>query len=509
MSNLAVIEVQPVTTLSGPGERLEVDDHLRGVVCLTSDNIVHVVNGYAADPHVLAYIARVSRLVGSRPGVEYVTPEEVQKLYGATKLQSTSRVTQPTVTSGKGKHEQVVELLRKATSAGASDMHIVATPKGHEVRFRVHGSLERIENFAGDDGQSVMSAIYETMCEKNKHNYRPGETQDGRLKSDFVTECGLFGARISTRPSLNGPGMVMRLLYDSGKRLTLEEQGWLPSQIEAFDRLIHRNDGMVYLTGTTGSGKSTNMQGLLSMLLSAMDYRISLVTVEDPVEYRIEGANQTPLGPQESWAQAIRNLMRQDPDVIMVGEVRDSESVLAAFQAALTGHGTWSTLHVNSAAASFQRLSDLGVHANLLHDAALVKGLVNQSLTRILCEHCKVPYLELRHLLDRTLAERVDKFCIPEAVHLVGEGCSHCEGRGVVNRAAIGEIILPNLEFMRKMREHGKPEAQVYWVNEQGGITKNAHLLHRINQGVVDPRHGERDVCPLDEDQVTLGKAGA
>lgn len=508
MSNLAVIEPASLTTLSGPGERWEVDEYLRSLLCLTSDHVLHIVNGYAADPHVLAYVARLSRSVG-RPELKYVTPEEVQRFYGAIKQVIPQRGYQPAPSSGKGRHEQVVELLRKATQAGASDMHLIATPKGHQVRFRVHGILETIENFAGSDGQNVMSAIYETMCENNKQNYRPGETQDGRLKSDFVTECGLFGARISTRPSLNGPGMVMRLLYDSGKRLTLEEQGWLPSQIEDFNRLVHRKGGMVFLTGTTGSGKSTNMQGLLSMLLAAMENSISLVTVEDPVEYRIAGANQTPLGPMETWAQAIRNLMRQDPDVIMVGEVRDSESVLAAFQAALTGHDTWTTLHVNHAAAAFQRLSDLGVHENLLYDPALVKGLVNQSLTKVLCRNCKIPYLKMRHLLDRNLRARIEESCIPEQVRLAGDGCRECQGRTVVSRAAIGEIIMPNLHFMRKMRENGKPEALAYWINEQGGITKNAHLLQRINEGVIDPRHGERDVCPLDDDKVTLGKAGA
>jgi len=508
MTNLVAVP-QPLGTLTGPGEQFEVSDQLRSLLCLTTDHVLHVVDGYGADQYVLAFISKVRRALG-KPTVVYVTPEVIKAFYGGIKVGSVTNGSSQSSgagLSGKGKHEQVVDLLRYATQAGASDIHFVASPNGHHVRFRVHGDLETMQSFAGNDGVQVMSSIYETMCEVTGENYRPGEKQDGRLKSDFVTECGLFGARVATRPSLNGPGMVMRLLYDSGKQLTLDEMGYLPSQIETLTRLVHRKDGMVFLTGTTGSGKSTSIQTLLNMLMAAMMNSINLVTVENPVEYRIKGATQTPLGPKEAWHEAITNLMRLDPDVLLIGEVRDAASVLAAFQAALTGHGTWTTLHVNAAIATFQRLHDLGVHKNLLYDPALIKGLVNQSLTRVLCAECKTPYLPRRNELASDSRARIESLCIPEQVFLKGDGCEHCKGRGVVNRTAIAEIIQPDLAFMRKLRNEDKSEAHVFWVREQGGITKNAHLIQRINEGLVDPTHGERDVCQLDEDVTTLGTA--
>lgn len=513
MTNLVAVAPQvssPVGTLTGPGEQFEVSEYLRALLCLTTDHVLHVVDGYGADQYVLAFISKVRRAIQGRPTITYVTPEVIKAFYGGVKATAASGGSaQPSNTglSGKGKHEQVVELLRIATQAGASDIHFVASPSGHHVRFRVHGDLETVQNFAGLDGVAVMSSIYETMCEFNGQNYRPGEKQDGRLKGEFVTECGLFGARVATRPSLNGPGMVMRLLYDSGKQLTLNEMGYLPSQIDTLTRLVHRKDGMVFLTGTTGSGKSTSIQTLLNMLMVAMMNSINLVTVENPVEYRIQGATQTPLGPKEAWHEAITNLMRLDPDVLLIGEVRDAASVLAAFQAALTGHGTWTTLHVNAAIATFQRLHDLGVHKNLLYDPALIKGLVNQSLTRVLCTACKEPYLSRRTELASDSRARIESLCIPEQVFLKGTGCAHCKGRGVINRTAIAEIIQPDLAFMRKLRDQDKSEAHVFWVREQGGITKNAHLIQRINEGMVDPTHGERDVCQLDEDVTTLGTA--
>lgn len=502
----ALIPVRTVSTLSGPGEKWEVTEALRHLLCLMDDHTLHIVDGYAADPFVLGYMERLKR-AGYTYETNYVTPEQLKSLYQGTATASTGDRNYQVysargTTDTSARQQQVVEILRNATQSGASDIHIFATPNGHVLRQRIHGELETVHSFAGNDGLNLLSTIYGSMSESTDTSYRPDDTQGGRLRSSFVTECGLFGARIETRPSLHGPWMAMRLLYDSGKIIKLDEMGYLDEQIEIFTRLIHRTDGMVLLTGTTGAGKSTTIQTLLNMLLEAMK-GINLVTVEDPIEYKIVGAQQTPL--KETWAEAITNLMRLDPDVIMSGEIRDIMSALAAFQAALTGHGFWSTLHVNSATASLQRLADLGVDRNLLLDPSLVKGLVNQSLTRVLCKHCKTPYLESRASVSVDLRHRIETRCIPEQVFVKGEGCTLCNHRGVSARTAIAEIVQPDLAFMRIYREKGKADAQAFWVNEQGGITKNAHLLRRVNEGLVDPFMGERDVCALDEDVMTVG----
>ncbi|WP_324729568.1 GspE/PulE family protein [Pseudomonas chlororaphis] len=499
--------IQVITrVLTVPGGRWEIDADLREKLCLTDDGVLHIVEGYGGNPFVLAFKDRLHR-AGHEHDVEYVTPEHIKQLYHGVPVTTGSSKHYQYLTSenSTGKQDQVVKILRDATNAEASDVHFFATPNGHQLRFRVHGQLETVQSFAGEDGRPLMSSIYETMSESTGTSYRPNEKQDGRLRSEFVTQCGLFGARIATRPTLNGPWMAMRLLYDSGKAMSLDEMGYLPVQIDALTRLIHRVDGIVLLTGTTGSGKSRSIQTLLSMLLEVMDYSINLVTVEDPVEYRINGATQTPRGPKESWEDAISNMMRLDPDVGLIGEMRDIGSAVAAFQAALTGHMMWSTLHVNSAAASLQRLHDLGVEDSLVYDPGLVKGLVNQSLTRVLCDKCKVPYLRSNRIFAPDLKSRILQRCEPELVFVQGEGCEHCSYRGIINRTAIAEIIPPNLDFMRMFRERGRAEAQAFWVNEQGGITKNAHLIQRVNEGIVDPSHGERDVCPLDEDVSVIG----
>jgi type II secretory ATPase GspE/PulE/Tfp pilus assembly ATPase PilB-like protein len=495
----ALETILPPAVLTAPGKKWEVNAELRERLCLTDDQVLHIAVGYGADPFVLVFIEKLKR-AGVIHTTEYVEPEALASLYrGVAALPGASRTSQ----SSTGKHDAVVEILRNATQAGASDIHFFPTPNGHLLRYRIHGELETVTSFVGNDGEQLLSAIYGSMSESTDTSYQANAKQDGRLRSEFVTECGLFGARLATRPTLNGPWMAMRLLYDSGTLISLDDMGYLPEQIATLTRLIHRTDGAVFLTGTTGSGKSTSIQTLLTMLLEAMAGSINLVTVEDPVEYRIPGANQTPL--KEAWVEAIANLMRLDPDVLLIGETRDTASALAAFQAVLTGHGVWSTLHVNSAAASLQRLEDLGVDRNLLLDPGLIKGLVNQSLTRVLCPQCKTPYLPRRDQVSVSLRARIEAHCIPEQVFLKGEGCERCNGRGIVRRTAIAEIISPDLAFMRRFRDLGKAEAQAFWVTEQGGITKNRHLIQRINEGLVDPSHGERDVCSLDEDMMTLG----
>lgn len=497
-----------LSTLSGPGEQFEADAELSKLLCFTSDGVLHIATGYGADHYVLAYAERVKRKGMKVVERRFCTPEDIERLYGKriARKDQTPSSGRAQAQLGQSKHDQVVSLLRRATASGASDIHFMASPNGHHVRFRVHGDLETVETYAGKDGQDIMSAIFETMCETKDNSYRPDERQDARLKTEFVTECGLFGARVATRPSLNGPGMTMRMLYDSGKQLTLQDIGYLPSQIAAFNRLVQRTDGMVFLTGTTGSGKSTSIQTLLSLLMQTMKNSICLRTVEDPVEYRIAGADQSPLGFNEAWHEAITNLMRLDPDAVLIGEVRDRASLAAALQCALTGHMTWTTLHVQSAIASFQRMQDLGADENLLFDPALIKALVNQSLVRELCPECKTPYMKGRQYLTDDQRQRIERYCIPEQVHLRTEdGCEHCKGRGVIGRSAVAEIVLPDLDFMRVMRSKGKAEAQAFWVREQGGITKTAHLVQRINEGRVDPLDGERDAsCPLDE-EVSLG----
>ncbi|WP_372240360.1 ATPase, T2SS/T4P/T4SS family [Pseudomonas sp. JG-B] len=209
------------------------------------------------------------------------------------------------------------------------------------------------------------------------------------------------------------------------------------------------------------------------------------------MEYRIsDPANQTPLkreagqSDEEAWQASIKNAMRLDPDVLMLGEIRDSGSARMAIQGALTGHGLWSTLHTKDATSSLQRLLDLGVAPALVLDPGLIKGVVSQSLTRVLCPECKVPYSAHKQRLDEELQQRIESMCIADNVYLRGEDpqCPKCTGKGIVGRIVCAEVIIPNLKYMRIFRDKGKAEAHAYWVTHMGGITKTQAAIRHINK---------------------------
>lgn len=351
------------------------------------------------------------------------------------------------------------------------------------------------------------------------------------MKSEFVRRCGLFGSRIASGPTDRGSRMVIRLLYDPGRGIpTLPELGYLPEQIDLINTMRQQTSGINILSGATGSGKSTTLVSVLTEILRDAKkgdtgllqvdrdlndaeefWGISVVTIEDPPEYTIHGANQTPLIADKSdeasirrgWSNAIKACMRQDPDVMMIGEIRDQGSARAAFDAAMTGHGVWTTVHTTDAVGIMARLQGLEVETDRMLDPEIVTGLINQSLAQKLCPHCSLPWIANRLRVNEKTRDRVERYCQVENVRLRGPGCAHCN-MGIVGRAVIAEVIMPNLDFMESFTK-GKTKAKLYWVRDMRGITKNMSLIRRINEGMVDPLEGEKKVCMLNKDFITLG----
>jgi type II secretory ATPase GspE/PulE/Tfp pilus assembly ATPase PilB-like protein len=501
-------------SLTALGGKFEVTKELREMICLTEDGILYISDSHASDHFVLGFIERL-RKEDEKFTMERVPLRQIQELYaqhvkvvekspGSTYTPNRDSVTQ--------RQREIINYMKEATLCGASDIHFAKKRGAFDIKYRIHGQLELKHTLLPELGGELMSALYQSMCEATSDTtFKPDASQDARMRPEYVAKCGLFGARVATRPMLTGPLMVVRLLYDSGAKLNLDNMRYLPEQMALIRRLIQHTDGIVIVSGTTGSGKSTLLKVMLEELVRFFDNQIHLLTIEDPPEYTIEGANQTQLTRvadetlSQAWAKSISNAMRLDPDILMVGEMRDRSSAETSFQGALTGHGLYTTLHVKDAASSLQRLDDLGVDHALVSDPSLVKGLINQSLARTICSHCKIQYLGNTHRVTDDMRERIEKFCIPANVYLKGQGCKHCVS-GVDGRLPIAEIILPNAEFMKIYRKEGKLAAREYWVKHMHGITKVQHLIIRINEGVVDPTLGERDVVSIDEDEVTLGE---
>jgi len=275
-------------------------------------------------------------------------------------------------------------IIEYAVKSGASDVHIEPREGYVSIRYRVDGILREANKLPKKVVGALVSRIKILSNLKIDERRAP---QDGRFKVQISGQ--LFALRVSTLPIVDGEKVVMRILNESAKAATLEELGFWGTALKNINKAIVQPHGMVLVTGPTGSGKSTSLFSVLNMLNTPT---VNISTVEDPVEYRVPGTNQTQVNPVAgmTFANGLRALLRQDPNIIMVGEIRDSETANLAIQAALTGHLVFSTLHTNNAATCLPRLLDMGIEPFLI--ASTVRAVVGQRLVRRLCIDCRESY---------------------------------------------------------------------------------------------------------------------
>jgi type IV pilus assembly protein PilB len=275
-------------------------------------------------------------------------------------------------------------IIEYAVKAGASDIHIEPREAHVVVRYRIDGVLKEANKLPKKAHSALVSRIKILSNLKIDERRAP---QDGRFK--IQVGSGVFALRVSTLPITEGEKVVMRILSESSKAASLEELGYWGISLKTINNAIVQPHGMILVTGPTGSGKSTSLFSILSLLNRPS---VNISTVEDPVEYKIPGANQTQVNPKAgmTFASGLRALLRQDPNIIMVGEIRDSETADLGVQAALTGHLVFATLHTNNAATCLPRLLDMGIEPFLI--ASTVRAVVGQRLVRRLCVDCREVY---------------------------------------------------------------------------------------------------------------------
>ncbi|MBU4633484.1 GspE/PulE family protein [Pseudomonas chlororaphis] len=483
-----------LSVLTAPGGEFELKPELRLFCALTEDRTLHVSAQHQTDPYVMAFMDQLEH-AGFDYKISTCSMTDIKALYQASKQ---AGVGSAQVETDRQAH--ALHILGDAHRRSASDVHVVV---GHDITkifYRIHGLLWEARQEKSQVGLELCSALYNSMCDVTKDHYQPLIPQDARVGREFVQQLGLFGARVATRPLVDGPLMVMRLLYDDESKMTFSDLGLLPEQIEQFARLRSLPYGVNLITGPTGSGKSKSLQVNLNLLHDETQGTRHILTLEDPPEYPLK-ANQSPLGAGETWNAGIKNSVRLDPDILMYGELRDFESAQAAYSGGMTGHQVWSTLHTNNAVASIQRLIDMGVPEYLVTDPALTTGIINQSLLPVLCPSCCIPLHQNLDSVSQGLRSRLEHLKIIDQVNLRGEGCSCCKNLGVIDRSAVAEVLLTNLQFMNEFTKGGASAARRYWVKEMGGITKIAHAIIKIESGLIDPRHAETIVGPLDFDR--------
>lgn len=344
----------------------------------------------------------------------------------------------------------VNQLIARAVETHASDVHIEPFEDRLRVRYRYDGVLHEIEPPPARLAAAVISRV-KIMARLDIAERRL--PQDGRIR--LTVRGQEIDFRVSTVPSLYGETVVLRVLDRTAVEFDFAKLGLAPEIRQGLERTLDLPNGMVLVTGPTGSGKTTTLYTGLLKLNSVVR---KVVTVEDPIEYQLPGINQIQVKPQIglNFASLLRSILRQDPDVIMIGEIRDLETAQIAVQAALTGHLVLSTLHTNSAAATVTRLRDMGVEDYLL--AATLKGVLAQRLVRRLCPHCKAAELAPAALVERFGLERFASRSEPLTLyHAIG--CPECRGTGFRGRRAIAELLVPSREIDRLMFERADQNA--------------------------------------------------
>ncbi len=372
-------------------------------------------------------------------------------------------------------------LILEAFRTRASDIHIEPLENRFRIRYRVDGVLHEVPGPPKRLQGSVISRVKIMSGMQIEEKRLP---QDGRIKLNLLgKEVDL---RVSTLPGLYGESTVLRILDKSSLRLGMEELGFQPKDQELWESLLNLPNGIILVTGPTGSGKTTTLYASLHKL-NQPDRK--LITVEDPVEYQLSGINQIQVKPKIglTFASTLRSMLRQAPDIIMVGEIRDSETAEIAIRSALTGHLVFSTLHTNDAPTAVTRLMDMGAKPFLV--ASSIQAILAQRLVRTICQNCKEPYEPRPHELTEMRSILGD---IGDIQLYHGKGCEECNNTGYKERKGIFELLVMSGPIRQLVME-GVPSSKIREKARQLGMrTLREDGWQKVAQGLTTPMEVSR-----------------
>lgn len=366
----------------------------------------------------------------------------------------------------------VNQMIQQAVQLRASDIHIDPGENNLLIRYRIDGSL-KTERLIPKQMQGFITARLKIMARLNIAERRL--PQDGRIKMQF--DYKMIDIRVSTLPTMHGEKIVLRLLDMTTGVKSLDNLGFNERNIEAFREMIERPYGILLITGPTGSGKTTTLYSALNHLNKE---NVNIITVEDPVEYQLEGINQVHVNPAVglTFAAGLRSILRQDPNIVMVGEIRDTETAEIAVRASLTGHLVLSTLHTNDAISTISRLRDMGIEPYLIASSLL--GVVAQRLVRKICTECREAYTpsEQEMILLRNYGLHMDTL-------YKGKGCGHCNSTGFRGRIAIHEVMVIDDQLRAMVTSSASVEELRRTAQDCGMIQLMEDGIVKVSEGIT------------------------
>ena len=426
----------------------------------------------------LSRYAILPKIVTQSKGVE-ISPQELKKFQEEIKTfkDLNQKVKQVKVS------DLITLLMASAVQSDASDIHIETEETEVKVRFRIDGILIDVAEIDKKNWRQIVSRLKLLSGLKMNITDRP---QDGRFT--IYLEGNKTDVRVSCLPTTYGESVVMRLLRSSATNLNFKALGLRPEVFEKLDKEASRPNGMIITTGPTGSGKTTTLYAILNKLNNP---ETKIITLEDPIEYRLKGINQSQVDKSKdySFAKGLRSILRQDPDVVMVGEIRDLETVEIAVQAALTGHLVVSTLHTNDAAGALPRLLSMGVKPFLL--APAINAIIGQRLVRKICENCKkeieiepAQKERVEKILAQTPSQAGIKIDSSNLKFYQGEGCKQCQGLGYKGRIGIYEVFIVDSKIEKAILEE---KISIQRIKE---LTQEQGMITMVQDGVLKALEG-------------------
>jgi general secretion pathway protein E len=500
--------------LTAPGGPVSTNADQRKVIAMLDNGTCLVASDNNLQPRILEVKNKLkSQKIEIRN--EYRVPEKVlADLYHVAEREHKKRSEIDTEDQAKTLSE-FARIVERAAALKTSDIHVHVNRYEAIVRIRSNGVMQDFDRWQSAQASDLLTAAF-NAADASDTTYNPYEGQGARLSGEKLgVTSQIQSLRLQYNPMANGGRqLIARILYASepGTEQDVDSLGYSPHQIRDIKLMRRKPQGFNIVAGPTGSGKSTTLQMALTALMRERRFEISVQTIEDPPEYVIPGAAQYPIlnahtqkERSEKFTKAISDALRSDPDVIMIGEIRDEASAKLAFEGAMSGHQVWASLHANDALSILDRLRDMDVELYKLADPTLVTGLIGQRLMRALCNHCKIPLetvlaYEDDRLIDEILRESLEQKIGPEHYSKIyvanHNGCEHCKG-GTGGRTVAAETIVPNLKFMQFVREDNKVGAHDYWLDHLNGLTMLEHATQKMLAGLVDPREVEGKVDPL------------
>ena len=368
--------------------------------------------------------------------------------------------------------EAVNTMLAQSIDLGVSDIHFEPREKDVRIRFRVDGTL--FENYTLPKSfQASVASRLKVMCNMDISESR--KPQDGRIR--FKKDNKKVSLRVSTYPTYFGEKIVMRILDKEKSMVDMNKLGFSSEIFRRWSELIRMPNGIILVTGPTGSGKTTTLYSTLRTLNIVSK---NIITVEDPIEYELENINQGQVNPRigVTFTTALRTILRQDPDIIMIGELRDQETVELAIRSALTGHLVLSTLHTNDAPSAVTRLIDMGVETYLI--ASTIRAVLAQRLIRILCPHCKEPFTPPEHVLERFDLPLNGKYHFHKPV-----GCIQCRNTGYLGRLGLFELLVNDEKLSEMIINEASLDKIRNYAVSKGMVRLMQQGLEKAIEGIV------------------------